>query len=116
MCFTVAVLTQPPLSTRLVTYAYNKKKIICISSFCFAGSQFLHYIASFALLSTPFELFRVPQRIASGVKRLALWIGLHRSFRRRHEIEVFDYGFNYAVMLHILSVVLFFGEPPPPPL
>jgi len=73
-----------------------------------SGSQFLLYVTSFGLLSTPFELFRVPASAAAMFKHCAVaWGWRSPSKKGAAAIEPFDYPFQYAVVLHIVSVVLF---------
>ena len=85
-----------------------------------SGNQFLVYVIDFALLSTPLELFKLAERVCVWWNDVLARCGKYGSedgVRGRvgdgSTHTGFDYAFNYAITLHILSVVMFFSTVSP---
>jgi len=73
-----------------------------------AGSQFLQYVMTWALLSTPFELYRVPQRLLGCLHRICCCCSMEAPKTKQHKVEAFDFALQYSLLLHVVSIVSFF--------
>jgi len=70
-----------------------------------AGLNFVRYIMTWTLISTPLELYRVPQRFANLFAR-----GWRAALCDEAGIEPFDFAMQYALLLHVISIVFFFAS------
>jgi len=71
-----------------------------------SGSQFMLYVMNWSLLSTPLELFQLVQVITAIIMRCCSSSSADEEPPLK---PTFDYPLQYALMLHVVSVVLFFA-------
>jgi len=74
----------------------------------------MKYVMTWALFSNPFELYRFPQRIGSLCSCICRCIcGGAPPEDTTEKVENFDFALQYALLLHVVSLICFFSTMAP---